>query len=152
LNIPGSIDDKVNPWLAPIVDSLDFLFSMSDDQPKSKRPARMSPFEELQAAQVLESCALTFIRGRSIPHQFIIIDEAQQITKEELKTILTRAGEGTKIILTGDYGQIDNPYLSADTNGLVYCVDKFKDETIAAHIAFTKCERSELAETSARIM
>lgn len=112
----------------------------------------MTKLEELMNFGVIEIAPLTFIRGRSIPNQFIIIDEAQQVTKEEMKTILTRAGEGSKVVLTGDYNQIDNPYLSADNNGLVYCVDKFKDEEIAAHISFSKCERSKLAEVADRIM
>ena len=149
--LPGDLNDKINPWLMPIVDNLDFLFSM-DEQQGAKKRGKLSPFEELQEQGVLEVCALTYIRGRSIPNQFIIIDEAQQMTKEEMKTILTRAGKNTKIVLTGDYEQIDNPYLSADNNGLVYCVETFKKEEIAAHISLKKCERSELAEVASRIM
>ncbi len=145
------MEDKLNPWLMPIVDNLEYLFSV-EDPPHNKLGAKMSKLEELMSFGIIEVAALTYIRGRSIPNQYIIIDESQQVTKEEMKTILTRAGANSKVVLTGDYSQIDNPYLSADNNGLVYCVDKFKEESIAAHISFTKCERSKLAETAARIM
>jgi PhoH-like ATPase len=149
--LPGDIAEKVSPWFMPIVDNLDFLMPMAK-QPKSKSGARLSAFEELQAQGILEMCPLTFIRGRSMPDQYIIVDEAQQVTVAEMKTILTRVGQGTKIVLTGDYSQIDNPYLSADSNGLVHCVEKFKDESIAAHISLQKCERSELAEISSKLL
>lgn len=149
--LPGDIAEKVSPWFMPIVDNLDFLMPMAK-QPKSKSGARLSAFEELQAQGILEMCPLTFIRGRSMPDQYIIVDEAQQVTVTEMKTILTRVGQGTKIVLTGDYSQIDNPYLSADSNGLVHCVEKFKDESIAAHISLQKCERSELAEISSKLL
>ena len=149
--LPGDLRDKLTPWLMPIVDNLEYLFSFSE-QTGSKRQGKVSKLEELMNFGVIEIAPLTFIRGRSIPNQFIIIDEAQQVTKEEMKTILTRAGTDSKVVLTGDYNQIDNPYLSADNNGLVYCVDKFKEEEIAAHIGFTKCERSKLAEVADRIM
>lgn len=149
--LPGDIAEKVSPWFMPIVDNLDFLMPMAK-QPKSKSGARLSAFEELQAQGILEMCPLTFIRGRSMPDQYIIVDEAQQVTVAEMKTILTRVGKGTKIVLTGDYSQIDNPYLSADSNGLVHCVEKFKDESIAAHISLQKCERSELAEISSKLL
>lgn len=149
--LPGDIAEKVSPWFMPIVDNLDFLMPMAK-QPKSKSGARLSAFEELQAQGILEMCPLTFIRGRSMPDQYIIVDEAQQVTVAEMKTILTRVGKGTKIVLTGDYSQIDNPYLSADSNGLVHCVEKFKDESIAAHISLQKCERSELAEIASKLL
>lgn len=149
--LPGDIAEKVSPWFMSIVDNLDFLMPMAK-QPKSKSGARLSAFEELQAQGILEMCPLTFIRGRSMPDQYIIVDEAQQVTVAEMKTILTRVGKGTKIVLTGDYSQIDNPYLSADSNGLVHCVEKFKDESIAAHISLQKCERSELAEISSKLL
>ena len=96
--------------------------------------------------------ALTYIRGRSIPNQYLIVDEAQNLSPHEIKTIVTRVGEGTKIVLTGDPYQIDNPYVDASSNGLTYLVEKFKGERIAAHVTLTKGERSELAELAANLL
>jgi PhoH-like ATPase len=93
--------------------------------------------------------ALTYIRGRSIPHQFMIVDEAQNLSPHEVKTIVSRVGEGTKIILTGDIGQIDNPYLDSSSNGLSYMVEKLKGQDIVGHVTLTKSERSELASLAA---
>ena len=95
---------------------------------------------------------LTYIRGRTIPRQILIVDEAQNLTPHEVKTILTRAGEGTKIILTGDVEQIDNPYVDASSNGLTYVVEKFKQEAIAGHITLLKGERSPLAERASILL
>ncbi len=95
---------------------------------------------------------LTYIRGRSIPKQYLIVDEAQNLTPHEIKTIVTRVGEGTKIILTGDPYQIDNPYVDSSSNGLTYLVEKFRNEKIAAHVTLTKGERSELAELAANLL
>lgn len=149
--LKGDLKEKLTPWFAPIMDNLDFLFSYAD-QPNNKKRAKTSPFEELSELGLFEMLPLTFIRGRSIPYQYILVDEAQNLTASELKTVLTRAGKDTKIVLTGDFNQIDNPYLSADNNGLVYCVDKFKNQSIAAHISMSKCERSELAKISSDIL
>jgi PhoH-like ATPase len=101
---------------------------------------------------IMEIEALTYIRGRSIPKQFMIVDEAQNLTPHEIKTIITRAGEGTKIILTGDPYQIDNPYVDSSSNGLTYVVEKFKGQEIAGHITLTKGERSILAELAANLL
>jgi PhoH-like ATPase len=95
---------------------------------------------------------LTYIRGRSIPHQFMIVDEAQNLTPHEVKTIVSRVGEGTKIILTGDIGQIDNPYLDQASNGLSYSVEKMKGLALVAHITLAKSERSELASLAASLL
>ena len=95
---------------------------------------------------------LTYIRGRSIPNQYLIVDEAQNLTPHEIKTIVTRAGEGTKIILTGDPYQIDNPYVDSSSNGLSYLVERFKNERISAHVTLTRGERSELAELAANLL
>ena len=95
---------------------------------------------------------LAYIRGRSIPNQYLIVDEAQNLTPHEIKTILTRAGLGTKVILTGDCYQIDNPYVDSSNNGLTFSVEKFKSEPLAAHVTLSKGERSELAETAANIL
>jgi PhoH-like ATPase len=95
---------------------------------------------------------LTYIRGRSIPHQFMIVDEAQNLTPHEIKTIITRAGEGTKVVLTGDPYQIDNPYIDSSSNGLTFVVDRFKAEPISGHITLIKGERSDLAELAATLL
>jgi PhoH-like ATPase len=107
---------------------------------------------ELVAAGIMDIEALTYIRGRSIPNQYMIIDEAQNLTPHEIKTIITRAGINTKLIFTGDPAQIDNPYLDASSNGLTYLVEKFKDEAIAGHMTLTQGERSELAEIASNIL
>jgi PhoH-like ATPase len=140
--LPGSIEEKMRPWLKPIYDNLEFLFSG-----KGKKPD-----DYLEKREILEIEVLSYIRGRSIPDQFIIIDEAQNLTPAEVKTILTRVGENTKIVLTGDPYQIDNPYLDSSSNGLVYAASKFKNTNIAAHITMKKGERSELATLAAEIL
>jgi len=149
--LPGDLNEKLAPWLLPISDNLDFLFSFSE-QPKNKKSGKISAYEELQSQGVLEVCALTHMRGRSIPKQCIIIDEAQNLTPGQIKGVLTRAGQDTKIILTGDIEQIDSPFLSKDTNGLIFAVERFKNEKIAAHMTFSKCERSELADVASKIL
>ncbi|KLO24863.1 PhoH family protein [Marinitoga sp. 1155] len=140
--LPGSIQEKMRPWLQPIYDNLDFLF-----QGKGKKPD-----EYLEKREILEIEVLSYIRGRSIPEQYMIIDEAQNLTPHEIKTIITRVGENTKIILTGDPFQIDNPYLGFSSNGLIYVSSKFKNSDLAAHIYLLKGERSELATKAAELL
>jgi PhoH-like ATPase len=106
----------------------------------------------IQEKGIFEAEALTYIRGRSIPQQFIIVDEAQNLTPHEVKTIVSRAGEGTKIVLTGDPNQIDHPYLDFRSNGLCYAVEKFKNNHLAGHVTLTKGQRSELAELAAKLL
>lgn len=149
--LAGSLADKLRPWFLPIKDNLEYLCE-DYDQPKNKKGAKLNPFEELEEQGILEVCSLTHIRGRSLPNQIIIIDEAQNLTPLEIKTILTRVGENSKIILTGDYTQIDNPYLNLNTNGLIYCVDKFENESIAANIELKSCIRSELASRAIEVL
>jgi PhoH-like ATPase len=139
--LPGTLEEKMLPWLAPIQDNLEFL--MGND-----KNALLDHIER----GVVEIEALTYIRGRSISNAFIIIDEAQNLSGHELKTILTRVGEGTKIILTGDIEQIDNIYIDEKTNGLTYAVEKFKDYDLAGHITLQKGERSKVASLSAKIL
>jgi PhoH-like ATPase len=139
--LPGNIEEKMSPWLAPIKDNLEFLMNNS-----------MDPMKELMGQGKLQVEALTYIRGRSINDSFIIIDEAQNISKHELKTVITRVGENTKIILTGDVEQIDNPYLHQTSNGLSNAVEKFKFEEIAGHITLRKGERSKVATIAANIL
>lgn len=148
--LPGDKDEKLSAWMQPIFDNLRYLLStrgagsqQADSKPTEQRINSMISSGQL----VLEP--LTYIRGRSIPHQFMIIDEAQNLTPHEVKTIVSRVGEGTKIILTGDVGQIDNPYLDSSSNGLSYMVERLKGNSIVGHVTLAKSERSELASLAA---
>ena len=145
--LPGSVETKLKPWMQPIHDNVEFLFSLNPKVKKSPRAV-----DDLVRAGVLEIEPLTYIRGRSIAHQYMIVDEAQNLTPHEIKTILTRAGEGTKIVFTGDPFQIDNPYVDSLSNGLTYLVDRFRGERIAASITLRKGERSKLAELAANLL
>jgi len=142
--LPGDIEQKLNPWMQPIFDNVEFL--MGADKKATGRA------QELINQGMLNIEPLTYIRGRSIPMQYLIVDEAQNLTPHEIKTIVTRAGRGTKIILTGDVYQIDNPYVDAANSGLTYSVERFKGQPIAAHVTLIKGERSELAELAANIL
>jgi PhoH-like ATPase len=146
--LPGDVQEKLRPWMQPIFDNVDFLFAGVE----GRDGRRTRGYQELMDMDLLALEPLTYIRGRSIPFQYIIVDEAQNLTPHEIKTIITRAGEGTKIVLTGDPYQIDNPYIDSRSNGLSYCVERFKDQRIAAHVTLTKGERSQLAELAANVM
>tara|TARA_R110002020_G_scaffold29483_3_gene92913 strand:+ start:225 stop:1565 length:1341 start_codon:yes stop_codon:yes gene_type:complete len=139
--LPGTMEEKMLPWLAPIQDNLQFLFG------NDKMTLEMHMDEGR-----IEVEAMTFIRGRSISNAFIIIDEAQNMNRHEIKTVLTRVGEGTKIVLTGDIEQIDNVYIDGTNNGLSYVVEKFKDQEIAGHITLLKGERSKVASVAAKLL
>ncbi len=143
--LPGDIESKMGPWMKPLYDNLDFIISRNEEY-------SVPSYKELENQNILQVEPLTYIRGRSIPEQFIIIDEAQNLTPLEVKTIITRAGEGTKIVLTGDPYQIDNPYVDSNTNGLSYLVEHFKGEPIFGHITLIKGERSYLAERAAELL
>jgi len=145
--LPGDVEQKLNPWMQPIFDNVEFLMNLSRAEKRAGRS-----YTELMDLGILEIEPLTYIRGRSIPNQFIIVDEAQNLTPHEVKTIITRAGDGTKIVLTGDPYQIDNPYVDSTNNGLVHVVNRFKSEKIAGHITMSKGERSELAELAANLL
>lgn len=148
--LPGDVKEKLTPWMQPLYDNFDLIFGTQDT---SKKPTHWRRgHEELIGMGLLQIEPLTYIRGRTIPKQFLIVDEAQNLSPHEVKTILTRAGEGTKIVLTGDPEQIDNPYIDAASNGLIYAVELFKHEPLAAHITLTKGERSPLAERAAILM
>ncbi len=148
--LPGELQEKLTPWMQPLYDNLDLIFG--DQQASGKSRHWRRGYEELMELNLLQIEPLTYIRGRTIPKQFLIVDEAQNLTPHEVKTILTRAGEGTKVILTGDVEQIDNPYVDAASNGLTYVVEKFKRETLAGHITLFKGERSALAERAAALL
>ncbi|MBN2717158.1 MAG: PhoH family protein [Deltaproteobacteria bacterium] len=145
--LPGDVNEKLRPWMQPVHDNLELLLGISG---REKRTGRSS--DELFDMDMVHIEPLTYIRGRSIPSQFILVDEAQNLTPHEVKTIITRAGDDTKIVLTGDPYQIDNPYVDATNNGLVHVVKRFKGEAIAGHITLSKGERSELAERAAELL
>lgn len=141
--LPGTKEEKMQPWMAPLQDNLELLFS--------ERGADYLDLEQAKGGK-LQIEAITYIRGRSIPKTFIIIDECQNLTRHEIKTIITRVGEDSKVVLTGDIHQIDNPFIDALDNGLSYVIEKFKDESIAAHISLKKGERSDLASKAAELL
>ena len=139
--LPGTMEEKMKPWLMPIQDNVDFLLNGKKDN--------MSHFFEDGTIQIE---ALTYIRGRSISNAFIIVDEAQNLTTHELKTIITRVGENTKIVLTGDIEQIDSVYLDSTSNGLSYAVEKFKVHELAGHVTLVKGESSKVATLASKIL
>ncbi len=143
--LPGDINDKLGPWMQPIFDNMDFLFGQ-------KRGENTNTWEELIEQGVLHVEPLTYIRGRSIPEQYMIVDEAQNLSPHEVKTIITRAGDGTKIVLTGDCEQIDSPYLDSVNNGLAYVVERMKTESIVAHTTLRTGERSMLSEVASKLL
>ena len=144
--LPGDIEEKLTPWMQPIFDNVELLLSGHEEKRHNKG------YKELMAMGIMDIEPLTYIRGRSIPNQYMIVDEAQNLTPHEIKTIITRAGEGTKIVLTGDPYQIDNPYVDSSSNGLTFIVERFKEQRISAHVMMTKGERSELAELAANLL
>ena len=146
--LPGSKDEKLSHWMQPIFDNLEFvmdrLYKNSDDVDKKIR--------FLIESQKVQIEAITYIRGRSIPKQYLIVDEAQNLTPHEVKTIISRAGEGTKVVLTGDPYQIDNPYLDSSSNGLNFVIEKFKDHNLFGHIILNKSERSSLSALASELL
>ena len=145
--LPGDIEEKLTPWMQPIFDNVELLLSGHETEKRHSKG-----YKELMAMGIMEIEPLTYIRGRSIPNQYLIVDEAQNLTPHEIKTIVTRAGEGTKVVLTGDPYQIDNPYVDSSSNGLTYVVERFKGEAISGHVTMMKGERSELAELAANLL
>ncbi|NDI33689.1 PhoH family protein [Chengkuizengella sediminis] len=141
--LPGEKEEKLRPWMQPIYDNLEFLFNTKKSGDLDKILAGLGS---------IQVEALTYIRGRSIPNQFIIIDEAQNLSKHEVKTILSRVGEGSKIVLMGDPEQIDHPYLDASSNGLTHVVERFKNEMVSGHITLKKGERSHLAQLATDLL
>ena len=141
--LPGDVNEKLAPWMQPVFDNLDFLFGKQLGE-------GATTWDELINQGLLYVEPLTYIRGRTIPDQYLIVDEAQNLSPHEVKTIITRAGEGTKIILTGDCEQIDSPYLDSVNNGLAYCVERLKTEKIVSHITLRVGERSELSEIASK--
>lgn len=145
--LPGTKDEKLSFWMQPIFDNLSYL--LRDGRKREAEGSVQMKIEKMMRSHYLEMEALTYIRGRSIPNQYVIVDEAQNLTPHEVKTIVSRAGEGTKMVLTGDPYQIDNPYLDSSSNGLTYTVEKMKGLPIFGHVTLTRSERSGLAAAAA---
>ena len=145
--LPGDVEEKITPWMQPIFDNLEFLTSSS-----YKKANRLGNMKQLLNRGLLELEALTYIRGRSIPNRFMIVDEAQNLTPHEAKTIITRIGYNTKLVMTGDPFQIDNPYVDSVSNGLAYVIEKLKAYEEAAHVTLLSGERSRLAELAANVL
>ncbi len=160
--LPGDLQEKMSPWMQPIFDNLELLLGTTGSSGNSSswtteaysgaRELRNAGYHELIEQGLLVIEALTYIRGRSIPNQYMIVDEAQNLTPHEIKTIITRAGDGSKIVLTGDPDQIDNPYVDKVSNGLSYLVEKFRQYEIAGHVTLRRGERSGLAELAANVL
>ncbi|TAE92381.1 MAG: PhoH family protein [Verrucomicrobia bacterium] len=158
--LPGTLEEKMRPWLQPIHDALDLLMRPTmPPGPRRKQvkketpdPKVKKPWELLMDQGIIEIEALCYIRGRSIPNRFFILDEAQQLTPQEAKTVVTRMSRGSKLVLVGDPAQIDNPYVDSRSNGLVYTRNRLKNQNFTAHVALTRGERSELADVGARLM
>ena len=142
--LPGEKEDKLRPWMQPIYDNLEYLFSAKNEDELNNI---LQGYEDMVKVE-----ALTYIRGRSIPNQWIVIDEAQNLTQHEVKTILTRVGENTKVVLVGDPDQIDHPYLDAFSNGLTYAIEKLKDLKESGHVTLHRGERSDLAQICADLL
>ena len=145
--LPGDVHDKLDPYMQPLYDNLNVIRNQyADSDPKNNR---ISEFIEQQKLVVTP---LSYIRGRSLVNVFFIVDEAQNLTPHEIKTIITRAGEGTKMVFTGDVFQIDHPYLNAHSNGLSYLIAKMQQQPLHAHVHLVKGERSALAELSSDLL
>lgn len=144
--LPGDLSEKMKPWMQPVYDALEYIRSQD-----RKSALRVLPSDVANSPEISVE-PLTYIRGRSIPNQYIIIDEAQNLTPLEVKTVITRVGSGSKIVLTGDPAQIDNPYVDYRSNGLTCLVDRFLSSPLSAHVTLVKGERSELAEVAATLL
>jgi len=147
--LPGTKDEKLEEWMNPIFDNLKYLMTT---RRMEKQTSIDKMIEKLIDGRVVELEALTYIRGRSIPRQFLIVDEAQNLTPHEVKTIISRVGEGSKMVMTGDPYQIDNPYLDSSSNGLTYTAERLKDQDLCGHVMLTKSERSTLASLAAELL
>ncbi len=143
--LPGAKDEKLSHWMQPLFDNLEYILSVYKRQ-------NIKNLDHLMNSKVIELEALSYIRGRSLPSQYIIIDEAQNLSPHEIKTIVSRAGEGSKVVLTGDPYQIDSPYLDSSSNGLSYLVEAFKSQQLSGHITLERSERSTLAELAAELL
>ena len=145
--LPGNAQEKVAPYMQPLFDNLNVIRHQF-----SANSSELKKIEDLQKSGQLVIEALAFIRGRSLSETYCIIDEAQNLTPHEIKTIVTRAGEGTKIVFTGDLQQIDQPYLDAESSGLIYMINRMRGQALFAHINLVRGERSALAELASNLL
>ena len=161
--LPGEVGEKLRPWMEPVFDNLQLILNAKISQQAAKesklsakkrkrKKTATDGIQQLMASGIIEVQPLTYIRGRSLPNQFLVIDESQNLTHHEVKTIITRAGEGTKLVFTGDTYQIDNPFLDASTNGLTRAIERFKGRDIAGHVTLLEGERSALAELASNLL
>jgi PhoH-like ATPase len=165
--LPGTLNEKMKPWLQSIYDAFELLLPANPSTEAARRQKKaattpvlptngtgiqLKPYEQLIEQGILEIEALCYIRGRSIPNRYFVLDEAQQLTPLEAKTVVTRMSKGSKLVMVGDPDQIDNPYVDSRSNGLVYTRNRLKGQSIAAHVCLTKGERSPLAEAGATLM
>ncbi len=148
--LPGTKDEKMKLWMQPIFDNLSYLMSLLHNGEEEETTQQM--VTRLIKDDDVELEALTYIRGRSISKQYVVVDEAQNLTPHEVKTIISRVGEGTKIVLTGDPEQIDNPYLDSSSNGLTYAVERLKGRQGCGHVTLSKSERSRLSSLAAEYL
>ncbi|MCD6459688.1 PhoH family protein [bacterium] len=146
--LPGTKEEKLENWMEPIFDNLDYILSVM----RKNSSNGVITMKELIENELIQLEALTYMRGRSIPRQYIIIDEAQNLTPHEIKTVVTRSGGHSKMIITGDPYQIDNPYLDSESNGLTYCVERLKNESLFGHVLLSKSERGKLASVAAKLL
>lgn len=144
--LPGTMEEKLEAWMGAIHDNLSFLANKKNPEDGEEEVRYLTTSGKLEVASV------THIRGRTLPKQYMIVDDAQNLTPHEIKTILSRAGEGTKVVVTGDPYQIDTPYLDVESNGLTYLVERFKGQKTYGHITFTKTERSNLADLAGKLL
>ena len=149
--LPGTKEEKLESWMGPIFDNMEYIFN-AEKPDKELKTREKSAIEKYMKDGIIELEAITFMRGRSIPNSFIVIDEAQNLTPHEVKTVISRAGNRTKMVLTGDPYQIDSPYLDSASNGLAYCVDRMKGQEMFGHVTLTKSERSPLASLAAELL
>lgn len=145
--LPGDVQEKLDPYMQPLFDNLSVIQNQFPEDSQD-----YTRINEMTTRRKLIITALAYIRGRSLPRVFFIVDEAQNLTPHEVKTIITRAGEGTKVVFTGDPYQIDTPYLDSRSNGLTYLIDKMKGQDLYAHVTMEKGERSELAEIASNLL
>ena len=149
--LPGTKEEKLENWMGPIFDNLEYIFN-AEKKDKNVKGKTKAQIEKYIKDEIIELEAMTFMRGRSIPDSFIIIDEAQNMTPHEIKTVISRVGNHTKMVITGDPYQIDNPYLDSSSNGLTYCVEKMKGQKMFGHMILSKSERSSLASLAAELL
>ncbi|MBO7604859.1 MAG: PhoH family protein, partial [Elusimicrobiaceae bacterium] len=142
----GTMEEKLDAWMGAIYDNLSFLAGRKNPEEGEEEVRYLTSSGKLEIASV------SHIRGRTLPKQYMIVDDAQNLTPHEIKTILSRAGEGTKVVVTGDPYQIDTPYLDIESNGLTYLVERFKGQKNYGHITFTKTERSALADLAGKLL